>query len=150
MHKLTALVEHLLAVTALPREQMHAYADRGELQPSGRDLGLTADGLPQIEAGVWRYDALVRMERYKGDGPQLMAVVLGWLADNDPHRDGLAEAEADVHINDNDTCDVELACEFEERLVMVEAPDGPIPFNGRRWRMAAPQIRVARTVQPRG
>lgn len=143
MHKLSALVAHLLSATGLPREQVHAFADKGQLLPTGRHLGQTADGQDQIEVGVWRYDGVILLERYAGDGPVFMAVVLGWLADHDDDRDGLAEPELDVDLNDALTCDLELACEFEERLTLVEDAQGPIEFDGRRWRVAEPDIVTA-------
>ena len=143
MRKISSLVEHLLTTTRLPREQAHAFADKGELQPTGGDLGLTPDGRAQLEVGVWKYDAVIRLERYAGDGPTLMAIVLGWLADHDGDRDGLAEPELDVDINDARTCDVELAVEFEERITVVEDPAGAVPFDGRRWSVAAPEIVAA-------
>lgn len=146
MRKIRGLIDHLLAVTGLPREQVEAFADKGALMPTGRDLGPDGQGRAQVEAGVWKYDAVIRLQRYAGDGPTLMAVVLGWLADADPDRDGLVDPELDVAINDAHTCDVEIACEFEERLVIREDPQGPVAFDGRRWSMALPDISVADAV----
>lgn len=152
MRKITALVAHLKAATGLPRENFHAYADKGGLSPSGRHLGFDqADGddqvvLAQIEIGTWKYDAVIQIERYAGDGPTLLAVVLGWIADNDPDRDGLLDPEVDAEINDNDTADIEISCEFEERLTLIEDLSGPIAFNGRRWRVDIPDIAAAASV----
>lgn len=146
MRKIRGLIDHLLAVTGLPREQVEAFADKGALMSTGRDLGPDGQGRAQVEAGVWKYDAVIRLQRYAGDGPTLMAVVLGWLADADPDRDGLVDPELDVAINDAHTCDVEIACEFEERLVIREDPQGPVAFDGRHWSMALPDISVADAV----
>lgn len=145
MRKITALVAHLKQVTGLPREHIHAYADKGVLAPTGRHLGESASG-EQVEAGVWKYDAVIQIERYAGDGPTLMAVILGWLADNDSDRDGLADPEVDVDLNDPKTCDVEIACEFEERITIIEDAAGPIRFNGKRWRIADAEIFVVESV----
>ena len=164
MRKITALVDHIRAVTGLPQEQIHAYADKGELMPTGRHLGwieLHPDEggrLAQIEAGVWKYDAVIQIERYAGDGPLLAALLLAWISDHDPERDGLADPEMDVRLNDADTCDLELACEFEERLVIREYAgpaqpgeaeglrSGIFPFNGKRWVMAMPDLITAEAV----
>jgi len=86
MRKISALVAHLHAATGLPLENIHAYADKGELAPSGRHLGSvmpTGDGpaREQVEIGVWKYDAVIQIERYSGDGPALMAIVLAWLSE---------------------------------------------------------------------
>ncbi|EPR43132.1 P2 phage tail completion R family protein [Desulfovibrio sp. X2] len=147
MRKIAALVAHLEAATGIKREQIHAYADKGNLSPSGRHLGFGGpDGtIEQIEIGVWKYDAVIQIERYAGDGPALLAIILGWLEDNDADREGLLDPEVDVELNDNLTCDFELACEFEEFISVVadEAGPGPIAFNGKRWRVAEPDITAA-------
>lgn len=147
MHKISALITHLLAITGLPREQVQAYADKGELLPTGNHLGPDPDGRAQVEVGTWKYDAVITLERYADDGPTLMAMIIGWLADNDPDRDGLADPELDVDLNDGITCDVQLSCEFEERLVIVADPQGSIPFSGQMWRMATPVERVATSLE---
>ncbi len=166
MRKISALVEHLLSITGLPREQVQAFADKGELIPSGRHLGNVRqdDGtdLQQVEAGVWKYDAVIQVESYAGDGPLLAALILGWLSDHDTDRDGLSDPELNVDINDALTCDLELACEFSERLVIREYA-GPVqpgdaealrcgifPFNGKRWAMAMPEITPAEEVTGMG
>lgn len=138
MRKISALVAHLRAATGLPLENFHAYADKGDLAPSGRHLGsvISEEDGPareQVEIGVWKYDAVIQIERYPGDGPALMAVVLGWLEDNDPDRDGVSDPEIDVDVNDLTTADIELSVEFEERIVIIEDPAGGIHFRGRSW-----------------
>jgi len=145
MHKITALVAHLKEVTRLPREQITAFADKGNLAPTGRHLGEGENG-EQIEIGIWKYDAVIQLERYAGDGQTLLAVILGWLADNDDDRNGLADPELDVEINDAKTCDVDIACEFEERITVIEDASGPIVFNGKHWRIAEPNITEAEAV----
>jgi len=151
VRKIKALVAHLAEVTGLPHEHIHAYMDKGELLPTGRDLGVIVpddDGarLRQIEIGVWKYDAVVQIERYAGDGPTLAAVILGWVSDNDGDRDGLLDPEVDAEINDRDTADIEIACEFQERLTLVEDPAGDIPYAGTRWRVDEPEITAAESV----
>lgn len=156
MRKISALVAHLHASTGLPLENIHAYADKGELAPSGRHLGSvmpTGDGpaREQVEIGVWKYDAVIQIERYSGDGPALMAIVLAWLADVDLDRDGLADPEVDAEINDLSSADIEIAVEFEERIVIIEDPDGGISFRGRPWGvLPEPDISVAESFAPGG
>lgn len=152
MRKISALVAHLQAATGLPLENIHAYADKGELAPSGRHLGSVipeGDGpaREQVEIGVWKYDAVIQIERYPSDGPTLLAIVLAWLADVDLERDGLADPEVDAEINDLATADIEIAVEFEERIVIIEDPDGGIHFRGRPWSVRPePDIAEARSV----
>lgn len=152
MRKISALVAHLRDATGLPLENFHAYADKGDVTPSGRHLGsvIPEDDGPareQVEIGVWKYDAVIQIERYPGDGPWLLAIVLAWLADVDPDRDGLADPEVDAEINDLDTADVEIAVEFEERILIIEDPAGSIFFRGRTWSVVpTPDIAEARSI----
>lgn len=153
MRKITALVAYLRETTGLPAENFNAYADKGELAPSGRHLGFVRgeDGSTpareQIEAGVWKYDAVIQIERYAGDGPALLALILAWLADNDPDRDGLADPEVDAEINDADTADLEISVELEERIVLIEDAAGDVAYRSKRWSvLPTPQITPARSV----
>ncbi len=152
MRKISALVAHLRDATGLPLENFHAYADKGDVAPSGKHLGtvLAEDDGPareQVEIGVWKYDAVIQIERYPGDGPALLAIVLAWLEDNDPDRDGLSDPEVDVDVNDLVTADVELSVEFEERIIVIEDPAGGIYFRGRRWNVVpTPDIAAATEV----
>ena len=144
MRKLTALVDHLLAVSGLAREQCTAFADEGTLLPTGRHLGFVLDEegtrWEQLETGVWAYEGVIQLERYPFDGPTLLSHVLGWLADHDAERQqqDVKDPKVTVHINDAHTCDVEIAVEFEEALTAVEDAQGPIHYRGRRWRLSAP------------
>ena len=160
MRKLTALVAHSLAVTGLPPEQLHAFADQGDLYPIGRDRGplRPEPGEPeqprrQLELGLFRYDGVIQIERYPGPGPDFAALITTWLIENDPQRDGLADPALDIELNiepgpGGGDCDVQVAIEFEERLEAVEDPEGNIPFDGTRWSLlpvlATPVVTLAR------
>lgn len=148
MRKLAALAAHILAVTGIPPEQVYAFADQGDLYPMGRDLGPWRpepgeEGKPlrQTELGIFRYDAVIQIERYPGDGTAFAAMVAAWLAETDPVRDGLADPSLNIELNlRGGDADVEIAVEFEERLAAVEDENGDIPFDGTRWRMTEPAI----------
>ena len=84
MRKFTALVKHLLESSGLPREQCSAFADQGELLLTGRDMGPAyVDDQPrrQLDLGVWKYEAVINLERYPYDGMTLLSLVLAWLAE---------------------------------------------------------------------
>lgn len=152
MKKITALTKFLLDQTGLPRETIFAFADKGVLMPMGKHLGYyraseTAVPLEQVEIGQWKYDAVIQIERYAGDGSTFGALLLGWLADCDPERSHLAEVELNIEINSDDSCDIEIAVEFEESFVVVENVDGNIPFAGKRWSMHEPEITPAEDIR---
>ena len=141
MRKFTALVKHLQESSGLPREQINAFADQGELLLTGRDMGpVYVDDKPhrQLDLGVWKYEAVINLERYPYDGPTLLALVLAWLAEHDADRasQGLEDPKLTVTLNDGDTSDIELDIYFEEALAVVEDPTGPINFEGTCWSMA--------------
>lgn len=146
MRKIVALVEHLLAASGLRREQCNAFADQGQLLPTGRDMGPVfvpdVNGVPvprrQLEIGIWKYEAVINLERYPFDGPTLLALVLAWLAEHDQDRQDqeLKDPELTITLNDADSSDVEISLDFEEALAVVEDPAGPISFEGVRWALA--------------
>lgn len=144
MRKLAALVSHILSVTGLPPEQLRAWADEGDLRPIGRDRGPLRpepgeEGAPrrQIELGFFRYDGVIEIERYPGDGAALAALVASWLMQFDQERDGLEDPELDIELNiRGGDADIAISVEFEERFTVIEDPEGPIPFDGLRWSLA--------------
>lgn len=147
MRKITALTAFLKAVTGLPGEQVHAFADMGEINPCARNLGViwSEDGQSQrehVEIAVWTYDAVLQLERYAGDGSTLLALIMAWLMDNDPTRDhdALGDPVVDVEINDLSTSDVGVSVKFEERLTIIEDAEGDIPYRGKRWRLTPPEV----------
>ena len=144
MRKLAALVQHILAVTHLPPEQVRAYAEAGDLHPMGRDRGPLREDAEepkrQIELGLLRYDGVIQIERYPGPGADFAALITTWLMACDTQREGLADPTLDIELNTNpasygNDCDVQVAVEFEERLDAVEDAHGTIPFDGTTWRL---------------
>ena len=148
MRKLSALVQHILEVTGLPPEQLTAFADNGALHPIGRDRGplrpepgTEGPVLQQVELGLFKYDGVIQIERYPGDGLAFAALVASWLMANDLDREGLADPTMNIDLNFKDgDADLDISVEFEERLAAIEDPQGDIPFNGKRWRVEAPVI----------
>lgn len=144
MRKLAALVSHIMSVTAIPPENVYAFADQGDLYPLGRDLGPLRpepgeDGSVrrQIELGLFRYEGVIQIERYPGDGAAFAALITSWLMTNDLERDGLSDPRLTVELNiQGGDADVEVSVEFEERLAAIEDPAGNIPFGGKLWSLA--------------
>lgn len=132
--KLTALVEHILRATGVEREKVSAFVDQGEILLTGRNVG------HGIEVCLFKYDGVISIERYAGDGTFLTALVAAWLQDHDDRRDGLKDPEIDIEINDFETSDVELAVEFEEAIEVVPDESGPLEFDGRRWSVASAPV----------
>lgn len=139
MRKLQALTKFLRNGLNLRRESINSFADQCPLTPAVKDLG------HGLQLGIFKYQAVVSIEDFKGDASLLLALVLAWLEDNDPERDhaALPDPEVDVAELDNKHFDVELAIEFEEALEIVPDEDGPLTFRGKQWRIASVEIDVA-------
>lgn len=143
MRKLQQLTAYLEEHAGLKREQVQSFADRGELIPTGSDLG------HGVELGRFKYDALIQIENYSGDADVLLLLILAWVSERDTDRDedGLADPEMDVSVNDHSSADIDIAIEFEEGLQIVPDDNGPIPYNGRKWRVAEVPIDVAEELE---
>jgi hypothetical protein len=122
MRKLQALTKALQSAGAAS-DATHAFADRGVLMPTGRDLG------HGIEIGRFKYDAVIQLERYPDDAYALLAFVTAWLQVHDPDRESQGLGDPDV--------------DFEEALELVPDESGPIEFDGKRWAVAPVPIDVA-------
>lgn len=147
MRKFTALTEHLITFTGLPRENFRAWADLGHPEPTGRHLGVLMGendepGREQVEVCIWKYDGVIQIERFPGNGTLFVAEVMAWLQDNDREREQTALEPPEINVEGNDafTSDIDISVTFEERLVILEDPDGPISFNGKKWSLAEPEI----------
>ena len=146
MNRLQSLSKFLLDNTSLKREQIHSYADNGELRPVFEDRG---NG---FVVGRYKYDAVFELERFKGEAFELLALINCWLDENDDERKELelADPEINVELNDRQTCDIELVIEFDEPVSIVEDAKGIIPFRGQRYRVEAVPVDVAETFDMEG
>ncbi|WP_300674099.1 phage tail protein [Desulfoluna sp.] len=143
MKKLSALAAHLLALPGITRDQMTAFADQGKLSLTGKDLG------HGLEVGRFRYDAVISIDRCPSSIAELLlSFLVVWLAKNDVERfvQGLADPDVDVSLSDDNTVDVEISVEFDEALVIVPDPEGPLAFEGAQWRVDDAGINVAESL----
>lgn len=139
MKQLQKLSKFLLSISGVAREQLQGFADSGDLILTGKDLGNC------MELGRLKYDAVFWIERFHGDANLLLAHVTAWLEQNDPERQdlNLPDPEVDVSLLDRHTANVEFSIHFEESLIIVPDPDGPISYNGRSWKLDDIDIDVA-------
>lgn len=140
MRKLSALSVYLLALPGIIRDQMTAFVDQGKLSLIGKDLG---EG---FEIGRFRYDAVISIDRCPAELAELLlSFLVVWLGENDKERDemGLVDPDVDISFSDDNTVDVEISVEFDEALVIVPDPEGPVSFKGQMWRVDDAGIDVA-------
>ena len=140
MKKLSGLAAHLLTLPGITRDQMEAFADQGKLSLTGKDLG------HGLEVGRFRYDAVISIERCPGSIAELLlSCIVVWLNKYDAERFDLdlPDPDVDVSLSDEQTVDVEIGVEFDEPLVIVPDPEGPLAFEGAQWRVGDAGINVA-------
>lgn len=140
MKKLSSLSAHLLTLPGITRDQMEAFADQGKLSLTGKDLGTG------LELGRFRYDAVISIDRCPSSIAELLlSFLVVWLAMHDVERFelDLADPDVDVSLSDDNTVDVEISVEFDESLVIVPDPEGPLAFKGQQWRVDDAGVNVA-------
>lgn len=140
MRKLQAFTTFLMNSAGIPRENISSFADKGETTLVGEDLG------HGVELCRFKYDGVVDIKAYAGDAHLLLALLVAWLNDNDADRAQDELADPDIHLVDIDghTADVQLSVEFYESVQIVPGENGPILFNGKKWRMADVSVDVAK------
>lgn len=127
----------------LNRENITSFADNGQMIPSGEDFGNNSR-----EIARFYYDAVIQIERFSGDAETIIALVMGWIMDNDPRRSeiNLDDPQINVDYNDDYTCDLEFAIAFAESIQIIADPQGNIVFDGQIWSLKEPDIDTAETL----
>lgn len=133
----------------VPPRAMTAFSsvmDEMQFIPAAKDLGLD-----QYRQAVIRYSAVLAWERfpYRLCDPRLLfSLMAAWLDDADRElfeELGITEADPDwdVSVDTEETATVIVSVPMVEELVVVPDENGPIPWQGRRWRLANPEIWTA-------
>ncbi|CVA41824.1 phage tail protein [Serratia marcescens] len=105
-------------------------------------------GLNQYQMAVMEYEAVLSWGRFpyrQFDPRNLCALLLAWLIENADQ--GLIEQgfepvlpELAIVVTDDKTALVEIALKMAEPLTLTQDEEGLIPFDGKRWRLADPEI----------
>lgn len=121
-----------------------AFAAEQTMLNVKRDLGLG------LQIGTIRYEAVLSWERFpyrKIDPSIVYALVSVWMEEHaDPLRDNLELKDApdtDIELLDEDNAIFAISVEVAEPLNLMEDPNGPIPFRGKRWRVDAVPVWTA-------
>ncbi len=82
----------------------------------------------------------------------LFSLMAAWLDDTDRElfdELGINEAdpEWDVSVDSEETATVLVSVPMVEELVLIPDENGPIPWQGQRWRLADPEIWTAFSAQ---
>lgn len=137
----------------MPKRAMLSFSseiDAMKTIPAAKDYGLG-----QYRQSIIRYDAVLSWERFphrECDPRLLMSLLDAWLAGNAQDLLGQvgitnADPDWDIGVIDDNTSMVVVTVPMAEELVIVEDEKGPIPLDGKRWRLSDPVIWTALTAQ---
>lgn len=131
-----------------PRAQQgfSSLMDEMRVVPAAKDMGQG-----QYRQAVIRYSALLSWERfpYRLCPPQLLVALMeAWLDDYGSEvmdELGITDAEPDwdISVEDEETATVVLTIPLVEELVIKQDDNGAIPWRGKRWSLAEPEVLTA-------
>lgn len=131
-----------------PRAMQYFSSEMDELSciAAAKDLGMG-----QYRQAITRYNALLVWERFpfRHCNPQLlMSLLYAWLADAERdlfYEAGLTDADPDwdITVEDEQTATIVLTVPMAEELCITEDENGAIPFDGKRWSLAKPEVWTA-------
>lgn len=130
---------------ALPhkcRQHLDSWMENGTISLQPRDMGTG------VNVGQLQYDAVFLVENlpFREFNPAIvLAVVAAWLQDNDDIREQLSLPDPQFEVTplDDNTADVSVSVTFSEPMQLVEDDAGPVPYDGRRWRVEGYIINTA-------
>lgn len=133
----------------MPERAMQAFTsemDDMQVIPAQKELGLN-----QYRLSIIKYDALFTWERfpYRICDPRLAFALLTVWQDQESQdllsQVGISESEPDwdISLDTQEYGTVVLTVPLAEELCIVQAENGAIPFDGKRWDLTSPQVWVA-------
>lgn len=151
MSQLDSLTAFITA--AVPKRVMEGFdsqMDEVQFIPAQRDKGLG-----QYRLSIIRYNAVLTWERfpYREYDPKIvMALLLSWLSQEERavfEEIGIDSElpDFDIEVIDSKTAIVVVTLPLADELDLVPDDEGPIPFDGKRWRLAQPEIWTATDVE---
>ena len=143
--ELVDFLKERAAARGVPPENFDAETAKMELASGGHNLTETGWHLANL-----KYTGAILIERVnRADAVMLMLHVRAWLDDHDDTRDDykLPDPEvALVPLDAGDLVDLVISCEFVDPVFIVEADDGELVWNGRKFALIDYDLRVVERV----
>lgn len=122
-----------------------AWQERGTLILSGEDLGNNG-----YQVAKWKHNAVIAIEQFphtKFNAYNLLAMLPAFLLDSGWERDeyGLADPQLDIDVVSKDHAMVLIELELIDDIDLIPDDNGPVLFNGERYRVALVPVDVAET-----
>ncbi|MGH1374406.1 MAG: phage tail protein [Cellvibrionaceae bacterium] len=129
LEKLSQLHQALDNANLVASEQLDSWAEDGKMVLAASDR---RNGLVVCR---FRYQGIYTLEGYTKTPDLLMAVVCTFLIEFDEERDQqkLSAPDIDIEMVDDDTANISINVDFEEKVELVKDDNGPILFKGIRY-----------------
>lgn len=150
--QLQQLSEFLLSSLSpvITANNIDAWQEGGKLLLSGEDKG------HGYQVAKWRYTAVIALENFphrKINPYNLLGMIAAFLLDADWQRDeyGLQDPQLDIDIISKDNASIQIELELMDDIELLPDENGPILFNGERYRVSLVPIDYADnvSVQPK-
>lgn len=146
--QLQQLSEFLLSSLSpvITASNIDAWQEGGKLLLSGEDKGQGG-----YQVAKWRYTAVIALENFphrKVNPYNLLGMIAAFLLDADWQRDeyGLQDPQLDIDIISNDNASIQIELELMDDIDLLPDEQGPVLFNGARYRVSLVPIDYAETV----
>lgn len=143
LNSLTAFLQQTLPERV---RDFDSYIDEQKIVVSNKDMGMG-----QHRIGYTTYSGELRWDSwpYRLCDPQLLyTLVLVWLGEHgNALREELSMDDPDIdpQVIDEQTAIVSVSIPLVDELDIIEDENGPIPYNGKRWRIGTPVVLIAET-----
>lgn len=146
--QLQQLTEFLLASLSpiVKANNIDAWQERGTLILSGEDKGQGG-----YQVAKWKHSAVIALEKFphrRINPYNLLAMVSAYLIDSNWPRDeyGLDDPEIDIDSDSKDSTTVLIEVQLLDDIELIPDDNGPVQFNGGRYRVSLVPVDVAETV----
>ena len=146
--QLQQLAEFLLSNLSplVKANDIDAWQENGTLILSGEDKG--NDG---YQVAKWKHSAVIALERFphrRVNPYNLLAMVAAFLIDSNWQRDeyGLDDPQLDIDVVSKDHATVLIELQLLDDIDLIPDETGPVPFNGKRFRVSLVPLNIAETV----
>jgi hypothetical protein len=125
---------------------LDAWQEGGTLILNGEDKG--NDG---YQVAKWKHNAVIALERFphrRINPYNLLALLAAFLIDSNWNRDeyGLDDPQLDIDIISKDHATVLIEVQLIDDIELLPDDNGPIQFNGERYRVSLVPLNIAETV----
>lgn len=141
LHALHAEIKRVLPAKC--HNKIDSWMENGTIKLEPKDMGPTG-----VNVAWLTYQAVFTVEQLpfrELDPAIVLAAVAAWVQEHDEYRETfeLPDPEYVVVPNDERTAELEINLGFAEPLRLIEHPEGPINWMGKKWNVAPFDVWVA-------